>query len=159
MNANEIQSEALSRAVNSPSMSNYPAIFAGFMAKGIPEDQIKPRENIFSFQAWKALGRSVKKGEHGVRIATVRKGERTERADDGTETKVGFSSPWHVTVFHVSQTDAIGERREIKPEAGSVEHRDTEQSAESRKGFHFGGFINKDAPKPGYYSDEFTPIK
>ena len=107
MDKNQVAQEALTRAVSSPSMSNYPAIFAGFEAKGIAADDIKPRENVFSFHAWKALGRSVRKGEHGVRISTVRKGERT---DKDTGEKVAFSSPWFVTVFHVSQTDAIGER-------------------------------------------------
>ena len=79
MTQQEIQQEALARAVQSPSMANYPAIFAGFTAKGIAEADIKPRENVFSFHAWKALGRQVRKGEHGVRIATVRKGEKTDK--------------------------------------------------------------------------------
>lgn len=50
------QIEALSRAVNGLSLGNYPAIFGGFMAKGIPEAEIKPRENVFTYQAWRALG-------------------------------------------------------------------------------------------------------
>jgi hypothetical protein len=49
---------------------NYSAIFQGFMAKGIAETDIKPRENVFTFHAWKALGRSVKRGEHGVKVVT-----------------------------------------------------------------------------------------
>src|SRR5712692_9223746 len=53
----EIRQEALTRAVTGQSYSNYPAIVAGFMAKGIPEDQIKPRENVFTYEAWRALGR------------------------------------------------------------------------------------------------------
>jgi hypothetical protein len=40
------------------------------MAKGIPESEIKPRENVFTFHAWKALDRSVKRGEHGVKVVT-----------------------------------------------------------------------------------------
>jgi len=62
--------EALDRARTGQTLTNYPAIFGGFMAKGIPEADIKPRENVFTFQAWKALGRSVKRGEHGVRVVT-----------------------------------------------------------------------------------------
>jgi hypothetical protein len=73
----EIQHEALTRAVTGQSFSNYPAIIQGFLAKGIPENQIKPRENVFSFQAWKALGRHVKRGEHGVKVATVRDFRKT----------------------------------------------------------------------------------
>lgn len=51
--------EALTRAVSGQSCSNFPAIFAGFAAKGIPESEIEPRENVFTFNAWKALGRVV----------------------------------------------------------------------------------------------------
>jgi N-terminal domain of anti-restriction factor ArdC len=62
--------EGLERATTGQTLTNYPAIFEGFMAKGIAEGDIKPRENVFTFQAWKALGRSVKKGEHGVKVVT-----------------------------------------------------------------------------------------
>ncbi len=61
MKSNAIQQEALSHAVSGQSLANYPAIFKGFMAMGITESDIKPRENVFTFHAWKALGRSVKK--------------------------------------------------------------------------------------------------
>ena len=66
----QLRLEALDRAKTNQSLSNYPAIYEGFMAKGIPEAEIKPRENVFTFQAWKALGRSVKRGEHGVNVVT-----------------------------------------------------------------------------------------
>jgi N-terminal domain of anti-restriction factor ArdC len=70
MTITELQNEALERARTSQALTNYPAIFEGFMAKGIAENEIKPRENVFTFHAWKALGRSVKRGEHGVRVVT-----------------------------------------------------------------------------------------
>jgi hypothetical protein len=44
-------SEALSRATTGQSMSNYPTIYGGFIAKGIPESEIKPRENVFTYNA------------------------------------------------------------------------------------------------------------
>jgi hypothetical protein len=44
-------SEALSRATTGLSMSNYPTIYGGFMEKGIPESEIKPRENVFTYNA------------------------------------------------------------------------------------------------------------
>jgi hypothetical protein len=66
MTKTAIEAGALDRARNGETMTNYPAIFAGFIEKGIPEYDIKPRENVFTFHAWKALGRSVKRGEHGV---------------------------------------------------------------------------------------------
>ena len=70
MKNHEQYKEALSRAASGITMSNYPAIFAGFAQMGIPESEIKPRENIFTYNAWKALGRHVKKGQHGIRVLT-----------------------------------------------------------------------------------------
>ena len=46
-NAEEARREALTRAISGQSFSNFPAIFQGFAAKGIPEADIKPRENVF----------------------------------------------------------------------------------------------------------------
>src|SRR6185437_2604454 len=66
----EIQQEALSRAASGQSLTNWPAILNGFTAKGIPETDIRPRENVFTYHAWRALGRQVRRGEHGVKITT-----------------------------------------------------------------------------------------
>jgi hypothetical protein len=100
----ETQREALSKATQGQSMSNYPAIFQGFAAKGIPETEIKPRENVFTFNAWRALGRTVRRGEHGVKVCTIVTRSK-ENKETGKEETV--SMPWTTTVFHVSQTDAI----------------------------------------------------
>lgn len=102
MTQQQIQAEALSKAINGRSLANYPDIFTGFLAMGIPESDIRPRENVFSFHAWKALGRHVRKGQHGVKIATVRQVTKKDRAT-GEETS--YSMPWSVYVFHVSQTE------------------------------------------------------
>jgi N-terminal domain of anti-restriction factor ArdC len=103
MTTQEIQHQAITKAVTGESLANYPAIFAGFMAKGIPESEIKPRENVFTFNAWKALNRYVRKGEHGVKIATI---VTKTRVNKSTGLEEAFSMPWSTTVFHVSQTDA-----------------------------------------------------
>src|SRR5438034_1646965 len=66
----EIQREALSRAATGQSLANWPAILAGFAAKGIPESDIRPRENVFTYHAWRALGRQVRRGEHGIKVVT-----------------------------------------------------------------------------------------
>ena len=113
-----MQQEALGRAVGGQSFANWPAIIHGFAVKGIAEDQIKPRENVFTYHAWRALGRQVRRGEHGVKVVTfvsVQGEESKEDVDgvasngvDGTnKRKRGFRRPWTATVFHVSQTDAI----------------------------------------------------
>ena len=98
--------ESLRRAVHGQSFSNFPAIFRGFAAKGIPESEIKPRENIFTFDAWKALGRVVRRGEHGVKIVTFIDTASKETDSDTGERKV-IRRPWTTTVFHVTQTEAL----------------------------------------------------
>ena len=85
-----IQAEALANATQGDSLANFPAIYAGFMARGIPETDIQPRENIFTFNAWKALGRVVKRGEHGVRVQTFVPMTKKTRDDDGTETPQSY---------------------------------------------------------------------
>jgi hypothetical protein len=97
-------SEALARATTSLS-SNYPTIYGGFMAKGIPESEIKPRENVFTYNAWRALGRQVRRGEHGVKVLTFV--ECQKRDDQTGELKERFRRPFSTTVFHISQTDEI----------------------------------------------------
>jgi len=98
--------ESLKRAISGQSFSNFPAIFRGFAAKGIPESEIKPRENVFTFDAWKALGRVVRRGEHGVKVVTFIDCKSKEVDPDTGERKI-IRRPWTTTVFHVSQTDAI----------------------------------------------------
>jgi hypothetical protein len=107
----ELQAEALERARASQALTNYPAIYQGFMAKGIAEADIKPRENVFTFHAWKALRRSVKKGEHGVRVVTFIDCSASERdAATGEEKTVSYRRPHTTTVFHISQTEPTAER-------------------------------------------------
>jgi len=122
MTAQERRAEALSRAANPIGpWTNFPAIFQGFMAMGIPETDIRPRENVFTFQAWKALGRHVRKGQHGVKVITYistsdakSKESDTENADGAEQQQPKHSKhsrPWTTTVFHVSQTDADEARK------------------------------------------------
>jgi len=99
--------DALSRASSGMSTSNYLAIMQGFIEKGIPEDEIKLRENVLTFNAWIAKGRCVRKGEHGVRCLTYL--PIPERKDEGGKvTRKAGRRPKTTTVFHVSQTDALG---------------------------------------------------
>jgi hypothetical protein len=103
-----MQAEALSRAANGQSLSNWPAIIAGFSAKGIPESDIRPRENVFTYHAWRALGRQVRRGEHGVKVTTfVPMTKKVEGENGDEERKPIGRRAWTATVFHVSQTDAI----------------------------------------------------
>jgi hypothetical protein len=111
MTKTEIQEQALANARAGQSVMNYSAIFQGFMAKGIADSDIKPRENVFTFHAWKALGRSVKRGEHGVKVVTFIPCETAVRdPQTGEEKTEGYRRPHTTTVFHISQTEPTSER-------------------------------------------------
>ncbi len=100
----EQQSEALSRATNGESLLNYPAILEGFAAKGITDAE--PRVNVFTYNAWKAKGRQVLKGEHGVKVVTWI-ACKSKDIDPKTGERKQFKRPKSATVFHISQTGAI----------------------------------------------------
>jgi hypothetical protein len=88
--------ESLNRAKHGDSLINYPTIIKGFIEKGINPLEIKPRENVFTYNAWLALGRQVRKGEKGVKCVTYRDNEKTSK-----------KFLCRVAVFHISQTDSI----------------------------------------------------
>lgn len=96
------QYESLARAKNSQSTMNYGEIFRGFAAKGI--DDVQPRENVFTFKAWQALGRVVRKGEHGIKVVTF---VPTEPKGATKELAKRTTIPRTTTVFHISQTEPI----------------------------------------------------
>lgn len=99
--------ESLASATNSNSIANYAAIFSGFMEKGIAAEDITPRVNVFTFNAWRALGRTVRKGEHGVKVVTwVSMTKKVETAEGFANLPLG-RKPKTTTVFHVSQTEAL----------------------------------------------------
>ena len=106
MKAKEMQQAALGRATSNMGTMNYGLIISGFKSKGIPEEDIKPRENIFTFNAWKALNRRVKQGEHGVKVFVFVQYEKeivNPETQEVVKIKSG-SSPKSTTVFHISQT-------------------------------------------------------
>ena len=93
--------DALDRATNGHSVMNINAIITGFLKMGVRYDDIKPRENIFTYNAWKALGRQVKRGQHGVKILSF---VPMEDEDGNIKTRARTT-----TVFHISQTEEQGE--------------------------------------------------
>lgn len=92
--------ESLNRAKHGDSLLNYQTILSGFASKGIAHNDIIPRENVFTYKAWLALGRQVRKGETGVKCITW-----VDTEDKETAKPRKFVRP--VAVFHISQTDAI----------------------------------------------------
>ena len=107
--AEVLNREALTKAVSGVSLTNYPAIFEGFLERGIPEDQIMPRENVFTYRAWKALGRQVRRGEHGIKVVTyIETFQNQADPQTGEEKRIPTGRrPWSTTVFHISQTDPV----------------------------------------------------
>ena len=100
----EIALQALQNAVGHESTMNYEAIFEGFAEMGVEVDEILPRENVFTFNAWKAMGRVVRKGQHGVKVVTFVPMRQTDKeTGEVTETR----RPRSTTVFHISQTEVI----------------------------------------------------
>ena len=93
-----MQAAALGRAREGRTCTNDLLIIASYAAKGI---DAHPRQDVFTFNAWKALHRHVKKGEHGVHIAAYAR--REEVKPDGTTEEHSF--PVAAVVFHVSQTE------------------------------------------------------
>ena len=91
--------ESLNRAKNGDSLANYQAIMQGFADKGIAANDIIPRENVFTYNAWLALNRQVKKGEHGVKVVTWIPAKNKD-------SESSFMLCRRSTVFHISQTDA-----------------------------------------------------
>jgi predicted RNA methylase len=127
-NRDDVEAEALERALANKSEANYPTILAGFKAKGIPDSDIRPRENVFTYHAWRKQGRQVLRGEHGVKIATMLDVEQRDQAT-GELTKVAVRRS--TTVFHVTQTKPLGEAET----EGEREHREQggEQRSEDRR--------------------------
>lgn len=97
--------EALARATTGISLANYPTIYRGFAEKGVPESEIRPRENVFTYRAWRELGRQVRRGEHGVKVFTFIECDMKDEATGAV--KETYRRPWTTTVFHISQTDPI----------------------------------------------------
>ncbi len=122
MTKQEIAMEALERAENNASETNYETIFNGFMAKGINKDDIEPRVNVFTFNAWKAKGRFVKKGEKGVRVITY---IQVDKKEENSEEIKKVLKKRQTTVFHISQTSPLDDPTEPENKASlseSVSH-------------------------------------
>lgn len=114
MTKEEMQKEALRNATQNKSFANYTTIFEGFSEKGISMNDIKPRENVFTYRAWLELGRQVKKGEKGVKVVSFIKGKAKVEKEGGSATKGegekklgGGMFPRTTTVFHITQTEEI----------------------------------------------------
>lgn len=126
-NAIQQRIDSLKRAVGGQSYANYESIFEGFLEKGIPEAQIQPRENVFTFNAWKALGRVVKKGETGVKVFTV---IECTKKDEETGEQIPVKRGRTTTVFHITQTKKIDDQDDAAPEPDPAPEDNADQDTE-----------------------------
>ncbi len=110
----EQQAEALHRAQTGFS-KNDAYVYAMLTMAGF--EDVEPRVNVFTFNAWKAAGRSVKKGEKGLAITTwIPCKDKKAKPDPVTgEVKKGLR-PKTAYVFHVSQTIETGTKQEAPAE-------------------------------------------
>lgn len=96
----ERASEALARASNPQSIINIQTVLAAAAERGIHDAE--PGVNVLTFEAWKGLGRYVRKGEKAlaklvtwVPIRDKETGEQTGKF------------PKTVAVFHINQTETM----------------------------------------------------
>lgn len=112
-----IEGEALSRARCGMSAANYETIIREFMARGIPAADIIPRVNVLTYHAWRAVGRQVRRGEHGVSVLSFIPLEKSEerKTEEATGKKRRRNSlAVTATVFHISQTDEIDQSPKLE---------------------------------------------
>lgn len=93
---------ALARARNGNPCANDTRVLAAFVARGLPVKDVNPRVNVLTYRAWRALGRQVAKGEHGVRLTTWLSTPE-ERDKSGKVTRRKGKRPRAAYVFHESQ--------------------------------------------------------
>jgi antirestriction protein ArdC len=91
------------------SENNMNTLIDGFKAIGIPEEEVIPTVNVFSYDAWRELGRQVMKGEKGVAIVAWR---------DTLDQTTGETArrPFKDYRFHVSQTKSLEEQESTENE-------------------------------------------
>lgn len=65
----------------------------------------EPYLDVFTFNRWRAQGRTVRRGEHGIKLPVIVSGQKTDDRTGETET---FRMRRTSAVFCRCQTDALG---------------------------------------------------
>jgi hypothetical protein len=99
----ETGAQARARIAQGSSDNDILAIHA-FAARGVPPEEILPRENVFTFAAWEGTGRKVAKGATGVPVVTWVPRNAKNGDDDDGEKKTGGMMRRTARLFHISQT-------------------------------------------------------
>lgn len=119
------QLEALNRARTGNTCENDMIIMVEFATRGI---DAHPRVDCLTFNAWKALHRHVRKGEHGVCVPVYF--QKDQKKDDGTTEQRTIRTG--AVVFHISQTDPDEEKRPADEDKYEAELLKQEQEDEAQ---------------------------
>lgn len=71
----------------------------------------EPYQDVYTFARWRAQNRTVRRGEHGIRLPVIVTGSREVRDDDGTAQVRAYKLLRTSCVFCRCQTDEIGGRK------------------------------------------------
>jgi hypothetical protein len=108
------QIEALDRATNGHS-KNDEFVYAMLSLAGYAD--VQPRVNCLTFNAWKAAGRSVKKGEKGLGVTVwIPCKDKDAKPDPKTGEARKSMRPKTTYIFHIDQTQPIGTKQEAPAE-------------------------------------------
>ena len=98
----ETPEQALARIQATGFGKNDALVIMAFSERGIDPENIDPRHNVLTFNAWKAKGRQVAKGAISVRAQTwIPCKEAKKQTKDGATAKK-FLRPKTVSLFHES---------------------------------------------------------
>lgn len=102
----QMQRAALERARAPRFGPNLGIVLAECARRGFLDPPPVPGRTVLTFNAWRALGRTVRRGEHGIRIPVV-----IPTAHDPETGEPGRRIIKTAAVFHVSQTDPLPPRK------------------------------------------------
>jgi hypothetical protein len=103
------QIEALDRATNGHS-KNDEFVYAMLTMAGY--EDVQPRVNCLTYNAWKAAGRSVKKGEKGLGVTVwIPCKDKDAKPNPTTGEARKSMRPKTTYIFHIDQTQPIGTKQ------------------------------------------------
>jgi hypothetical protein len=117
----ETPQEALARIHSMGFGKNDAVAIMAFAECGIDPEEIEPRQNVLTFNAWKGAGRRVAKGAMSVKVTVwvPKSGKDGDEkpAKEGEKKKRGGMYPKTTCLFHVSQTVPQDATKGTRPEA------------------------------------------
>lgn len=118
----ETPEEALARIQSMGFGKNDALVIMAFSDAGIDAEEIDPRHNVLTFNAWKGAGRRVAKGAISQKVVVWipkrgKGGEQTTEAEGDDKKTSGGMWPKTTSLFHISQTVPADADRGTRPDA------------------------------------------